>query len=99
MADVVADAELAEPRVLLVELQRAVVEVEALEREDPEADLDERDERRERARPSAASSGSEPDDERAGHRQEDQDRRQPARHRVARKTTARTASPLASASA
>ena len=98
LADVVADAEVAEPRPLLRELELAAAEVEVLDGRDPDGDLDERDERRD------ASHGlrrhrHEPDEQGTGDRQEDQDRGQPARHRVERKTTARTATPLASASA
>src|SRR5262249_38489209 len=90
--------QLAEPAVLLVELQRRAVEVEPVEREDPEADLDERDERRERA-DHVPRHRHDPEQEPRRHRQHDQDRREPLRHLVTRKTTARTAPPLVSARA
>ena len=95
--DVVRDAELAEPRVLLLALDPAV-EVELRERDDPEADLRERDERRDRTGPEPRPR-NDPEDDRPGERQEDQRGRQPAAHRSATKTTARTASPAMSASA
>src|SRR5204863_9240060 len=92
------DVEVGEPRHALVELQRRRAEVEPARRGDPEADLDERDERRERA---GVEGGErrDPDEQPGGDGQEDQDRRQPVVHRVVRKTTARTARPETSASA
>ena len=96
-ADVVRDAEVAEPRVPLLALDSAL-EVEVEERDDPEADLDERDQGRDRAGPEPRPR-DQPEQERAGDRQEDERRRQPAAHRSATKRTARTASPAVSASA
>jgi hypothetical protein len=98
LPDVVADAEVAEPRVALRELQVAAREVEPLDRGDPDRHLDERHQCRQRADPFPGHR-HEPDDERSHGGQEDQDGGQPARHRVVRKTTASTATPLASASA
>src|SRR5206468_12569028 len=80
------------------ELKPGPVEVESLEGDDPDADLDQGDQRRERANP-LPRQREEPERERSGDREADQDRGQPVRHRVARKTTARTATPVASASA
>ena len=56
LADVVAHAERREPRVLLVELQRRVAEVDVLDGREPEADLHQRDERRQRTDPLRAAS-------------------------------------------
>jgi hypothetical protein len=97
LAHVPGDAEVAEPFVPLLELETAPAEAEALDCGDPDADLDEGHERRERPDP-LPRERREPEHERARGRQRDQDRRQPA-HRAVRKTTASTATPLASARA
>src|SRR5262249_9277990 len=83
---------------LLLELETRLREVEAVDRDDPDPDLDERQERRDGAGPEARER-HEPDDEGADHRQEDERGRDPGVHRVKRKATARIARPLASAGA
>ena len=75
--DVIRDVQVAEPRRALLELE-ALREVEARERLDPEADLHERDEQREGA--GRAAQRQHEARERAGDREEDQDRRQPGIH-------------------
>jgi hypothetical protein len=92
-ADVVGDAEVAEPALPVDELQ-AGVEVETGHRDRPEHQLRERDEERERAR-SAARQRQDPDDERRGEGNEDQR----GRHRTLRKTTTTIAAPSAIARA
>src|SRR5262249_41626826 len=93
-ADVVGDAEGAEPTVLLRELQAAPREVETGEQLDPDADLCKRGEHGDRARGDAVHR-QEPDDESGRGREDDQGRG----HRTATKTMARTASEDAIASA
>ena len=89
----VGDAEIAEPALLVPEL-KAPVEIEAAERDRPEGDLGERDEQRERAG-DPARQRQQPDDERRGERKEDQR----SRHWTVMKTTMRTATAAAIASA
>ena len=98
LADVPAHLQVGEPRRTLVELQRRGAEVELAHRGDPHGDLDERDERGERAEP-VARERRDRDQQRAGEREDDQGSRQPVHQRTARKTTVRTARPPASASA
>ena len=73
----VGDVEVAEPVALLLELQATLAEVEIVQGVDPEADLDEGDEKRERPDPPPRH-GRKPDADGAAERQEDQDCRQPA---------------------
>ena len=85
-ADVVGDVQVAEPGLLMLELQARLVEVEARHGVDPERDLRERHEQRGRAdreRPQRQQHHQ----QRARDRQEDQR----GRHRTATKTTVRTA--------
>ena len=98
-ADVVRGAEVLEPRQLRRLLQPAPGEVVANERLDPEADLEQRDQQRERREPDARHR-QQPDEQRAAERDEDQRGRDPAVgvHRTATKTTIRTATPAPSAS-
>jgi hypothetical protein len=91
-ADVVRDAEVLEPLHLLLRLEVAAPELEAERGVDPERDLDERREQRERARPEARER-QQPDDERGGEWNEDQR----GRHRVEMKTRVRIATPAATA--
>ncbi len=74
-----------------------LVEVHLAERRDPEADLGEGDEERERT--GHAANGDQPDQERACERQEDQDRGEPVRHFTHTKTKARMVTLPAIASA
>ena len=92
-ADVVGDAEIAEPALLVLEL-KAPVEVEAAERDRPEGDLGERDEQGEHAG-DAARQRQQPDDERGSEREDDQR----SRHWTVMKTTMSTATAAAIASA
>ena len=82
-ADVVRDVQVAEPGLLLLELEARLVEVEARDGVDPERDLDERDEQRDRRRPRTAAAAA-PHEQRAGDGQEDQRGRH---QRTATKTT------------
>ena len=92
-ADVVGDAEIAEPALLIPEL-KAPVEIEAAEHDRPEGDLGERDEQGERAGDSARQR-QQPDDERSSERKEDQR----GRHWTVMKTTMSTATAAAIARA
>ena len=97
--DVVRDVEVAEPGHLLVEVRRhrGAVEVHPRQRGDPEADLREREQERDGA--GDAGDRDEPDDDRPGQRQEDEDRCEPVVHLTHTKTRARTVTPPAIASA
>ncbi len=79
-ADVVRDVEVAEPVRPLVELEAAAVEVEPDQRLDPDSDLRECDQQRDRAGRERVPR-EQPDEERAAERNQDQRRRQPA-HRL-----------------
>ena len=84
-ADVVGDTEIAEPAVLVPQLQ-ALLEVELRERDGEEHDLGER--RQQRQRPGrTARERQQPDDERSCERKDDQR----GRHWTLTKTTTRTA--------
>ena len=97
LADVVADVQVGDPCVLLRELEGGRPEVEACRRRDPEADLDQRHESCDGAEP-VRRQRQDRDDERACHRQHDEDGRQPVVHqRTDRKTIVRTAMPPARA--
>ena len=72
-ADVVRDAEVAEPVRALLHLQARLREVEACRLLDPEADLGEREEQCQAPR-RVAGERQQPDEDRAGDRQPDQDR-------------------------
>ena len=82
-ADVVGDTEIAEPAVLVAQLQ-ALREVELLERDREEHDLGERREQRQRPGRTARER-QQPDDERGGEREDDQR----SRHWTLTKTTTR----------
>ena len=86
--DRVRDAEARDPVGLLGELELRAAEVEAEQRVDPEPDLDEADEQRERAG-RVARERQDPDRERGRDREPDQHRRE--HQRTATKTTRRTA--------
>ena len=92
-ADVVGDAEVAEPAVLVLQLQ-PLVEVEAGDDDHPEPDLDESSEQRERTG-HAPWQRQQPDHERRDEREGDQR----SRHWTVMKTTMRTATAPAIASA
>ena len=92
-ADVVGDAEVAEPA-LLVPLLEALTEVEAAEHDRPERDLGERDEQGEHTG-DPAGQRQQPDDERGSEREHDQR----GRHWTVMKTTMSTATAAAIASA
>ena len=94
LADVVRDVQVLDPRRLLRELQPAAREVEARDLLDPDADLGERDEHRERAG-RVARERQHPDDDRGADRQPDEERGERRdRHRTSRKTIASTAMPV-----
>ena len=89
----VGDAEVAEPALPVLQLQ-PLVEVEAGDRDHPERHLGERGEQRERTG-RAPGQRQQPDDERRDEREGDQRRR----HCTVMKTTMRTATAPAIASA
>ena len=95
-ADVVRRREVGEPRGAVLELDAGRGEVELLEGADPEADLCERDEERERAG-GAAGERREPDCKGAGEREQDEGGRHS--QRTVTKTRTRTATDRAIASA
>jgi hypothetical protein len=76
---VIGDAEVVEPRPLLVELDPGRTEVEAGKCVDPDSDLGESGEERERAG-GLARPRQQPDDERGGQGKQNQDRGQPVVH-------------------
>src|SRR5207249_4815921 len=94
LADVVGDAEILDPRRLLLELDALRAEVEVRRLLDPETGLDERDEERERAG-RIPREREDPDDDGRADRQPDEERGEVAdRHRTRRKTIASTAIPV-----
>jgi hypothetical protein len=91
---VVRDVQVLEPVPVLLELQSRLLEIEPDEQLDPEAHFDQRGEDGERAGRDRVQR-QHPDQKRGADREEDQQRR----HLTATKTTARTASAEAIASA